>query len=158
MLSNVSYAKVSRRSFTPFWTPTFACQDVTCDVTGFTVSAQAFSPCLHSLTLLILLLNSIQRKKSDHACMKLAMGEMRLWHVIPLLVCGILCGSSFALLSAAASSNETSSNVKFPWLCEWLGNKTLVRIYAMSVHTNLVWEYRKLNEEHGRLVTDIADA
>ncbi|KAH8609379.1 hypothetical protein ERJ75_001205600 [Trypanosoma vivax] len=28
----------------------------------------------------------------------------------------------------------------------------------MSVHTNLVWEYRKLNEEHGRLVTDIADA
>ncbi|KAH8619407.1 hypothetical protein ERJ75_000164400 [Trypanosoma vivax] len=160
MLSDVSYTKVSRRDFTPFWTPTFACQDVTCDVTAFTVSAQPFSPCLHSLTLSILLLNSIQRKKSDHACMKLAMGEMRLWRAIPLLVCVILCGSSFALLSAAGSSNETSSKVleKFPWLCEWLGNKTLVRIYAMSVHTNLVREYRKLNEERGRLVTDIADA
>ncbi|KAH8617059.1 hypothetical protein ERJ75_000413100 [Trypanosoma vivax] len=80
-------------------------------------------------------------------------------HLLPVLVCPVLCGG--VLASSSASSLATTSrtgNVPDETLCEWWRNKTRVRRHAVVLQSTLLQKRDNLTTKYQGFVNKVGDA
>ncbi|KAH8609981.1 hypothetical protein ERJ75_001147100 [Trypanosoma vivax] len=80
-------------------------------------------------------------------------------HLLPVLVCALLCGG--VLASSSASSLATTSrtgNVPDETLCEWWRNKARVRRHAVVLQSTLLQKRDNLTTKYQGFVNKVGDA